>query len=305
MALYREIEVFRMIMMTGSTAGAAEKLGISQPAVSQSLRRLEEEAGLELFSRVRGRLEPRREARLLMDEVDREFVGLERIEHRLHSLRQLEGASLRVACFPALGLRFMARAAARFLEESGGTSLSLNVQSSRDVFHSVSSGLADLGILADEIPVSTLVHSELWSGRAVAVMERASPLARKRKVTPEELAACPFIALSPQDSAMKQLSAVMAKRGLRLRTRAETPYSVTVCELARSGAGTGLANPLVALGFLPEGLAIRPFSEPITFRALLVFRPGTAPSSAARRFLSSVRLQLAEDEKTLRDRLKS
>ncbi|WP_456876474.1 LysR family transcriptional regulator [Ewingella americana] len=56
--MYREIEIFRSVMLTGSTSRAAEKLNISQPAVSQAIRKLEEGACLKLFARVRGRLLP-------------------------------------------------------------------------------------------------------------------------------------------------------------------------------------------------------------------------------------------------------
>ena len=61
-----EIETFRAIMSSGSTRKAATLLGVTQPAVSQSLKRLEAEAGFELFQRLGGRLNPTPEARALL-----------------------------------------------------------------------------------------------------------------------------------------------------------------------------------------------------------------------------------------------
>jgi len=46
--LLREIEVFRSVMSVGSASKAAALLGVTQPAISQSLRRLEEAAGFPL-----------------------------------------------------------------------------------------------------------------------------------------------------------------------------------------------------------------------------------------------------------------
>jgi DNA-binding transcriptional LysR family regulator len=77
--MYREIEIFRAVMLTGSTSRAAEKLDISQPAVSQAIRKLEENAGLKLFARMRGRLLPTQEATALMVDVDQHFTGMEAI----------------------------------------------------------------------------------------------------------------------------------------------------------------------------------------------------------------------------------
>jgi len=56
--LLREIEMFRAIMTSGSASKAAQLLGVSQPAVSQALARLEGHAGMQLFHRVRGKLHP-------------------------------------------------------------------------------------------------------------------------------------------------------------------------------------------------------------------------------------------------------
>ena len=89
-------------MLTGSTSRAAEKLNISQPAVSQAIRKLEENAGLKLFARMRGRLLPTQEATALMVDVDQHFIGMEAIAHRLRSLSELGLGRLAVAAYPAV-----------------------------------------------------------------------------------------------------------------------------------------------------------------------------------------------------------
>ena len=92
--MLRDIEIFRTVMTSGSASKAAALLGVSQPAVSQSLRKLEAKAGLLLFQRVRGRLQATPEAQALLVEVDRCFVGLESIAHRLTTLRNFGVGSL-------------------------------------------------------------------------------------------------------------------------------------------------------------------------------------------------------------------
>jgi DNA-binding transcriptional LysR family regulator len=65
----RQIEIFRSVMMGGSTIAAATALGLSQSAVSRQLTQLDEELGFSLFERSKGRLLPRPEAFALMDKV--------------------------------------------------------------------------------------------------------------------------------------------------------------------------------------------------------------------------------------------
>lgn len=105
--LLREIEVFRSVMSVGSASKAAALLGVTQPAISQSLRRLEEAAGFPLFRRLRGRLQPTPEAQALLVEVERVFVGLSSIEHRMRSLKRFGVNTLRMAVYPAFGLTFV------------------------------------------------------------------------------------------------------------------------------------------------------------------------------------------------------
>lgn len=102
----RDIEVFRAVMNAGSTSKAAGLLGISQPAVSQAIRRLESAAGFRLFERVRSRLVPTQEAMALMRDVDRYFIGFEVIEHRIRSLRSYGLGQMSIASLPALGTGF-------------------------------------------------------------------------------------------------------------------------------------------------------------------------------------------------------
>ena len=120
--LIREIEVFRLLMSSGSASKAANLLGVSQPAVSQSLQRFEQHAGFTLFNRVRGRLVATPEAHALLIEVERAFVGLSTIEHRIQSLKQFGVNTLRVCSYPAFGLGFVDRKSTRLNSSHRNTS---------------------------------------------------------------------------------------------------------------------------------------------------------------------------------------
>jgi DNA-binding transcriptional LysR family regulator len=61
----RQIEVLRAFMLTGTVSGAAAFLHISQPGVSKLLKHIEDQLGVQLFRRVRGRLLPTVEAEQL------------------------------------------------------------------------------------------------------------------------------------------------------------------------------------------------------------------------------------------------
>lgn len=307
---FTEIETFRALMRAGTTHKAAQLLQVTQPAVSQSLKRLESQAGLMLFQRSGGRLLPTPEAQALMHEVDRAFVGMDSIEHRLRSLRDFGLGRLEISSYPAFGLGFMPRALARLQTELENTKhspwpqVSLQVQSSKDVRERVSMGLCDFGLMADELPLEGMDHSDFARMQGVVVMPPRHALARFKSIRPEQLAEIPFIALNPEDASRRRLEALLQEQGIRLKVAAHTPYAASVCELALQGLGVGLVNPITALDYVDRGLVVRRFALDVQFSCVLVLPNGRALSKTAQAFLATMRRQLAQDEKRLKSLLK-
>ncbi len=304
---FAEIETFRALMRSGSTRKAAALLHVTQPAISQSLKRLEAQAGLVLFQRAGGRLVPTPEARALLNEVERVFIGMDAIEHRLRSLRDFGVNQLELSCYPAFGLGFMPRALARLKAHTPGhpwPQVSLQVLSSKDVRERVAVGLSDFGLMADELSLDGIAHSTFAKFPGVVVMPSGHALARFSTVKPAQLAELPFLALNPEDASRRRLDAALAEHGVALRVAVHTPYAASVCEMALRGLGVGLVNPITALDYAERGLVVRKLSVDVSFACLLALPTGKVLSGAAMQFLSLMRLQLADDQKRLRSYLR-
>jgi len=299
----RDIQVFRAVMRAGTTSKAAALLNVSQPAVSQSIRKLETTSELRLFERTRGRLVPTQEALALIEEVDRCFAGFEMIEHRIRSLRSFGLGRLAIASFPALGNGFMPRAVASFGLENRRVQMSFQIMSSREVLQQVTAGQLDFGLMADELSVAGLEHSQFMSVPGVIVMHEKHPLAGKALITSEDLLEHAFIALNPEDASRRRLEQALILEGKVLRPVLETPYSNSVCEFALRGVGMGMAHPILALDYVTRGLKLKPMEIPVSFTALLVFRPGIPLSENAKELLRVMRIQMESDLNSLRQLL--
>jgi DNA-binding transcriptional LysR family regulator len=275
---------------------------VTQPAISQSLKRLEAQAGMVLFQRTGGRLVPTPEARALWTEVERVFIGMEAIEHRMRSLRDFGTNQLELSCYPAFGLGFMPRALERLKAQRGDSpwpQVSLQVLSSKDVRDRVAKGISDFGLMADELSLEGIDHSTFARFPGVVVMPQGHALARFKRIEPEQLAQVPFLALNPEDPSHRGLEAALAERGVALRVMVQTPYAASVCEMALRGLGVGLVNPITALDYAERGLVVRRLSVDVFFSCVLAMPAGKVLSTTARDFLSLMRRQLAEDEKRI------
>jgi len=298
--LSRDIEIFRTVMTSGSATRAAKVLGLSQPAVSMALRRLEERAGLELFQRPGGKLQPTQQAQALLAEVQRHFVGMDVIEQRIRSLKQFGAGRVRIAAFPGLGTGFVPRVLADLAAAGTRSMVSLQVMGSQDVRSQVLRDEVELGIAAQDISTAGVEHALFAHYFGVVALPPGHPLARSSVVTPKQLARHPFVALHPEDAVSQRLDAILHAHGLQLQTVVETSYTFSLCELVRNRIGVALVNPVTAVDYLNAGLVFRPFSERLEFTALTMWPAGRPLSPFARQMLGAMRARLQADMDGLR-----
>lgn len=283
---HRLVEVFRAVMLTGHVTRAAELLHTSQPTVSRELARLEQVLGFVLFERVRGRLQPTVRALALREEVERSFVGLERIAATASGLREFAQGRLALACLPALTHALLPEALARFAERWPQASISLTPLESPMLEAALTEQRFDLGLTEQrEAPRGTTL-APLFQADEVAVLPAGHPLAGRKCLRLEDFAAQPFVSLAPGDPYRQQIDALFTQAAVARQLRLETASAVSVCALVRQGLGLAIVNPLTALAVAGEfagddglagqaaagapGLVVRPLAVSIPFQVAMV-----------------------------------
>lgn len=274
----RDLDIFNAIMQTGGASSAADLLGISQPGVSRALADLERKIGFRLFDRIKGRLKPTREGQLFHQDVRASFAGLDRLRLRAAQIREVGEGALSVASLSALGHSVVPQAIAAFAKRHPDVRLSFQVRSSNIVRDLVASGRVDIGLAADEVDTTGVLHTVFSTPRAICVIPTNHLLARKRVIRPSDLQNIPLLALSPDDTVRRAMNKAFLDAGVHPHVVVETPYSLSIATLASLGVGVGLCNPMAVAGSAIRGLATRPFEPAIHFRTLLL-RPADGLSS--------------------------
>lgn len=285
---FRQLEIYRAVMMSGSASRASELLEITQPAVSRSIAELEAAMGFSLFDRVRGRLVPTPEGQMFFTDVVASFVGLDTLRASAARIRDFGSGSIRVASLAALGSTLVPRAISRFNRQHPDIAITLQVRFSSAVRDLVASGQFDIGLAADEIDISGVDHRQFQSIRALCAIPAGHRLADKAVIVPGDLDGEAFIALSPEDRARARLTRALDEAGAKPRIIVETPYSITVCALVLEGVGIGIVNPNSIDGFPERGLILKPFEPEIYFKTLLVFRPDAQRSQIVKDFTAAL-----------------
>lgn len=290
----RQIEAFRAVIEAGSVTAAADRLRISQPAVSKLIMELERTTRLALFVRDKQRFVPTPEARLLFEEVDRVFQGLDRIERFADDLREKRTGRLRIGCLPSLGLRVVPDLIARFAADKPDVHLTAHVRTSSKIADWVLGQQVDLGISLLRIDHPSVHVEPLTQANAVCIVPAGHALAAKTAVTPGDLRDVPFIGLGREDHAEQMVSRVFDNESIPRRVQLETNLSAVACRLVAAGAGVSIVDPFTAAEFSPADIVVRPFHPPISFDMWLLYPAHRPRSRLIEVFVDALRETIAE-----------
>ena len=278
---HRQVEVFRAVMNTGNVTQAAQSLHTSQPTVSRELARLEQVLHLNLFDRVRGRLRPTAQALALLEEVQRSYLGLERIAAAAKSLREFTQGQVAIACLPALAHGLLPQAVQRFAAAHPQVGVSITPQESPLLEEWLTEQRFDLGLCErTHAPAATTI-APLLQADEVCVLPDGHPLLARRVLRPKDFAEQRFVSFASTDPYRQQVDAMFEQQGVRRQLALETASAASVCALVRQGLGVAIVNPLTAMELAGTGLQVRPLSVSIAFVVTLVL-PQLRPASALR-----------------------
>lgn len=260
----RQLRAFKVVMRHGSVTAAASALNISQPAVSRLIAELERSVGFPVFLRKGGKIEPTAEGSQLMQEVERMFYGLERMQQVAREIRDLRRAVLNVAAMPMVSLEVMPRAIARFLGTGAGIRITHDVHGSARILDLVSSRQVDLGIgqIIGERHGVDIIAS--YRTCCVCAMVPDHPLAGRTELGPADLRGYPLVALAHHTVAAGYITQIFAEANVQPEIAVESQPSYTACGLAAAGVGVAIVDPLTPRAFR-AGLRLVPFRPVIPF----------------------------------------
>jgi len=282
-------------MLNRSVTRAAEELRTSQPTASRILAELEREIGFKLFLREGNRLAPTPEAVALHEEVQRSFVGLERIRAAAAGIANFRSDHLRLVSISSFALGPLAHAVPAFQKKFDGVCVAIEIHAYDEVVARVAARQAEVGFTAYPVRKAGVHARTIARVDAVCVMPRGHSLARACEVQARDLAAEPFIAsLGHPGPSRDAVDRAFAQAGVERRTVIETQTGVLACSLVLQGAGVAVLDPFTATAFADKGLVIRPFRPTVSFGFNAVLPADQAPARITREFLKSLRETLGE-----------
>lgn len=191
----RQLRSLVALAEQGSFTRAAEAVHIAQPAVSQQIRRLEQELGLALVERTTRRVTLTDAGSLLVVRARRILAELEAAETELQALRGMHTGHVTIGAMHTMGPVDLSLALALFRERHPAVSFTVREQSSEEMAEMLRVDELDLAFLSvtERIESRGLGLYPLVSEELVVLLSPTHRLARRRQVRMAELAKEPFI----------------------------------------------------------------------------------------------------------------
>jgi len=233
----RQLETFQAIMTSGSATAAAELLGLSQSAVSRTLAQLEEDLGLRLFTRHKGRLVPSPEAQALLQDAQRLVESAQCFRRHSEQLRRggFSRKLLKVAMPDILATRLLPGLAAGFMSRRPDVVMQVSSGTYAEAERAIVSRDADLGLIRLPAEMPGLEIVSRFDSDTVCVLPRDHPLASSPEITPRLLQDEALILLGRQSRNRNELD--LAFRPTR------APSCAAILPAASSRCSTSAATP--------------------------------------------------------------
>lgn len=168
----QQLSTFCVVLKEGSMTAAAAKLFLTQPAVSQQIRQLEEELAVELLVRGSRKVKPTPQGALLYDYATRILHLAKQAELAIQSMGAEVSGTFRVGTLNSIGLHLISPVFSIFLKNNNQVSLKLHYGDGSDVLRELEAGDIDMAILPDAKmefggePASVVSHvigkDEMW-----------------------------------------------------------------------------------------------------------------------------------------------
>ena len=277
----RHLRYFVAVARRLNFSRAAEDLHVAQPAISQQIRALEQELGVQLFDRMGRRVALTRAGEVLLPHANQVLAAVELAANEVRELGHLSRGSASLGAPPTVSTHLLPARLTHFRTLYPGLDVALREAGTESLLKLVEDGQLDLAIVtADGLPAAVERLPYLEEDYVLAV-SALHPLSRKKDVRLADLANEPFI-LFPTGYKLREVTLAACKRaGFEPRIALDGGAMQSALEFVAAGLGVALVPELA----LTNAINIRRLAiadQTLRRRLALVWRKGHYLNPAAR-----------------------
>ncbi|MEP3278130.1 MAG: LysR family transcriptional regulator [Stappiaceae bacterium] len=260
----RSMEAFAAVVRWGSMTAAAQKLSVSQPAVTRMVKDLEAQVGFALFERNGPKISPTTKGMKFFEESQRVMANLSQLTKRAHAIRDERIAAIGIVATPTMSAGLVAPVLAR-LADVLPDFVHVETTTSERVLHALRQRTADLGFSAYPGDHDRLKCLARFESRVVAVVKKGSQYDRDEPIPLSVFSTERLATICNGYGIRDAINHALEEQDIRPVSEIATNSSLSAVMAARAGLGVALCDPVTAWGVPVEGVSIRPLSSEIRY----------------------------------------
>jgi DNA-binding transcriptional LysR family regulator len=274
----RHLEVLKAVVETGTATGAAQRVLLTQSAVSRAISGLEQEIGFRLFDRVKKRLILSAEGLAFFQETERLLSGLDELQSAAREIREKRFARTRIIAMPAIAYGLLPDALARLGKTYPQLTASVDISRRGDVTRWIAGGRYDVGFAGLPVNYPGVSFRHLVSVNAVAAVPRGHKLAKMQSIPVNALAAEQLIGLDTTTMVQSKINGYFERHDLSAKVAVESSSLLSVCHFIAAGLGCGIVDPFSASVASGEKIVFRPLKPKLEIEYGVLFPRDRVPN---------------------------
>lgn len=287
-----QLLAFITVAETGSFSLAAQKLHLTQPAVSKRISTLEQTLSASLFDRIGRRVLLTEAGRLLLPRARQIMLDMQDTGTSIRNLSAEIGGRLALASSHHIGLHRLPPVLKEFTRRYRQVAVDISFLDSEEAYHKVLNGDIELGVvtLAPQ-SMDRIRQRVLWLDPLSFMAARDHPLAQRRELVLKDLLDYPSILPAENTFTRQLVEKIFSGRRLKLNVGMSTNYLETI----RMMVAIGMAWSVLPDTMLEESLVVLPVRNVKMSRELgYIYHRDHTLSNAATAFLRTLEQQRSE-----------
>lgn len=292
----RQLHAFVMTAQLGSVTRAAERLHLTQSAVSMLIKQLETNLGVRLFDRTTRSLRLTIAASEALPIVERMLRNEEQLIAEVRGLADRGRGHVRMAVTAAFAAGMMPEILNAFRQQFPNIGITMLDVSPEQLVPKVVNEEVEfsIGTTIDDIP-SDVVCACLLRDTMAAVVLKDSPISSMDSLSWEDVVSFPIVAIRKGMGIRSVVDGTLALKGKVLEPAWEVSLLSTALAMVAAGLGVAILPPYLVSCMHYAALTSRPLIDPVVTREVSVItKAGRTLSCAAESFLDVTRHMIAK-----------
>ena len=283
-------------MKSGSLSGAAKNLHRSQPAISSSLKNLEDSLDIVLFKREGRRLLPKPEAYYLLTEAVEILERCRTTQQNLSLMGERVQGSIRIVSMPGPSSFLLPNFISKYVANKADVKITIATRSTPHIRSLMASQTYDIGICDMDFSGadSELFNCVNLTSECICALPVDHPLVAEKIITPAHLHNEPMGSLHPDMQVVQNIKAAFDEQSAHFNVRFTTQYFMPLLEFVAAGQACVILDKLSARSYsimqqraTHERVVFRPFSPATTYGCSILTPPHLPISIVAEEFLNN------------------